>query len=367
MTQAIAAAGAGYLAPIRSFVIISDAEASALLLAGDVAGAQQPAEMMRQRALDLPEPQFLMIASALAGRAALGAGQLDHASSRLESVVDELFASGETNGWGYRCQIPRTQALAMRGLIPDASDALAELERRRHPGWQFLDYERALAHAWVAAAQGAVSTAISEALSGAETARANRQFAAEVMCLQTATQFGDGSHAVRLSELEKIVEGPRAGLAARFAAALSDGDAAELSTLSEEFEKIGDLIAAIDASAHAALAHRHEERKGSALTCSARADELAHRCGGASTPALRKASERLPLSDREREIAMLIGLGLSNGAIAERLTLSVRTVEGHIYRAMGKTGAADRDELAAMLPRANPDARSTHESDKLIR
>jgi DNA-binding CsgD family transcriptional regulator len=65
---------------------------------------------------------------------------------------------------------------------------------------------------------------------------------------------------------------------------------------------------------------------------------------------LRKASERLPLSDREREIAMLIGLGLSNGAIADRLTLSVRTVEGHIYRAMSKTGASDRDELAAMLP-----------------
>ncbi|MDT5184237.1 MAG: hypothetical protein QOJ20_2446 [Mycobacterium sp.] len=46
---------------------------------------------------------------------------------------------------------------------------------------------------------------------------------------------------------------------------------------------------------------------------------------------------------------MLIGLGLSNGAIAERLTLSVRTVEGDIYRATGKTGAADR--LAATLPR----------------
>jgi DNA-binding NarL/FixJ family response regulator len=61
--------------------------------------------------------------------------------------------------------------------------------------------------------------------------------------------------------------------------------------------------------------------------------------------------KRLPLSDREREIAMLIRLGLSNGAIAERLTLSVRTVEEHIHRAMGKTGAADRGDLAATLPR----------------
>ena len=42
--------------------------------------------------------------------------------------------------------------------------------------------------------------------------------------------------------------------------------------------------------------------------------------------------------------------------IAERLTLSVRTVESHIYRAMLKTGTSSRDELAALLSR--PDART---------
>jgi len=87
-----------------------------------------------------------------------------------------------------------------------------------------------------------------------------------------------------------------------------------------------------------------------ALGCSTRAEALAEQCG-AGTPALRQASERLPLTDREREIVMLLGEGLSSPAIAERLTLSVRTVEGHIYRAMAKTGTSSRDELAALLPR----------------
>ena len=61
-------------------------------------------------------------------------------------------------------------------------------------------------------------------------------------------------------------------------------------------------------------------------------------------------AEPLPLTDREAEIVMMIGEGLSNRAIAERLTVSVRTVESHIYRAMLKTGTTSRDELAALIP-----------------
>jgi DNA-binding CsgD family transcriptional regulator len=43
---------------------------------------------------------------------------------------------------------------------------------------------------------------------------------------------------------------------------------------------------------------------------------------------------------------MLIADGLSGPAIAERLTLSVRTVESRIHRDAKKTGATSCDELA---------------------
>jgi len=227
---------------------------------------------------------------------------------------------------------------------------LTWLEARRHPGWRYLDHELAVAQAWLSASQGAVSEAVRATLSAAQTARANGQFAAEVMCLQTATQFGDSSSAGRLHQLCQIVEGPRARLAARFADAMQAGNAAELTAVSEAFQQTGDLIAAAEAAAHAALAYRSQNLKGASLT-SSRADELARQCGGVVTPALQKASERSPLTDREREIVMLIGRGQSTRAIAERLTLSVRTIEGHVYRAMMKTGAGDREELAKMLPR----------------
>jgi DNA-binding CsgD family transcriptional regulator len=265
-----------------------------------------------------------------------------------------LSAVGETNGVAYFYQLQHTIAIAMRGLGDEASAALALLEKLRHPSWRCLEYERGIAHAWVAADRGAAHEAITLSLSAAETARANGQFAAEVICLQTATQFGDHSTMPRLRELATIVEGPRAGLAARFAAGLHDGDGAELAAVSEEFEQMGDLIAALDAAAHAALAYRRQNPRASASWCSARAENLAEQCGGACTLTLQLAVERLPLTSREREIAMLIGEGLSNRAIAARLTVSVRTIEGHIYRAMTKTGAISREELTAMLPQRKP-------------
>jgi DNA-binding CsgD family transcriptional regulator len=238
----------------------------------------------------------------------------------------------------------------MRGSTREAVaalDALGKVTRR----FRALDYEQSLARAWVVAGQGAVSEAITVALAAAERARDTGRFAAEVACLQAATQFGDHSGGPRLRELESIVEGPRVGLVARFAEALRGGDGAELVSLSDDFERMGDVVAAVDCVAHAALAYRRQGKRGSALGSSTRAAALAEECGGASTPALRQASAPLPLTDRECEIVMLIGEGLSSREVAEHLTLSVRTVESHIYRAMLKTGTTTRDELATLLPR----------------
>jgi DNA-binding NarL/FixJ family response regulator len=201
----------------------------------------------------------------------------------------------------------------------------------------------------VAAGQGAVSEAITILKSAAGMASKNGRFAAEVICLQTAAQFGDRSCAPRLRELEAIVEGPRVDLAARLAAAVHDSDATQLAAVSEGFEEMRDGVAAVDAAALAALVYRGENLRGSALGCATRAEALAQQCGSADTPMYRQAREPLPLTDREREIVLLIGQGSSNRDIAARLHLSVRTVEGHIHNAMKKTGTTRREELAALL------------------
>lgn len=327
-------------------LLIFDRHVGALLQAGRLGEANALAEQARRQTVDVPGVAQLL-STAIAGRVALGSGRLDEATSLLGTVV-ELFA-GDSNGFRYRYLIPFATTLAMCGRADKAAAALDAAEGERHPSYRFTDYECELARAWVAACRGTVGEAIKIALAAAEISCENRQFAAEVACLQTAAQFGEGSTAARLRELALTVDGPRVGIAARFGAALAAGDGAELAAVSEEFEAMGDLVAALDAAAHAATAYRHKDLRGSALGCSTRADALAEQCGGASTPALRQASVRVPLTLREREIVMLLGEGLASREIAERLTLSVRTVEGHIYRAMAKTGVASREELAALL------------------
>jgi DNA-binding CsgD family transcriptional regulator len=351
VTDAVAAADAGYAIVDSSFdaenvrFVIADGHVGALLQSGRIAEALLATDRLRRQWADLPGIVQLL-GGAVAGRAALGAGDLDTAGALLEPVA--MFPE-EANGWGYRYFLPRTMVLAMCGLADKAVEALATAERHRHPVMQYLDYELGLARAWAAASQGVVSEAISIARSAAETAAASGQFAAEVVCLQTATQFGDRSAEPRLRELARIVEGPRVGVAARFAAALRSGDDVELAAVSEDFEQMGDLIAAVDSAAHAALAYRSQGRRGSAFTCAARAQALAEQCGGAMTHALLRAAEPLPFSAREREIITLLAQGLSNREVADRLCLSVRTIEGHIYRAMARAGVANRDELAGLF------------------
>jgi DNA-binding NarL/FixJ family response regulator len=51
------------------------------------------------------------------------------------------------------------------------------------------------------------------------------------------------------------------------------------------------------------------------------------------------------LTDRERELVGLVGEGLSNVDIAQRLVLSPATVKTHVNRAMTKLNARDRAQL----------------------
>jgi DNA-binding CsgD family transcriptional regulator len=81
---------------------------------------------------------------------------------------------------------------------------------------------------------------------------------------------------------------------------------------------------------------------------------MAGLCEGARIRAAPPTEQVEPLSRRQREVALLAAHGATNAEIARTLSLSVRTVESHLYAAFAKLGLTARDELPLALAGSLP-------------
>ena len=115
------------------------------------------------------------------------------------------------------------------------------------------------------------------------------------------------------------------------------------------FEAIGALLFAAEAATLESDLATQAGLRRRASESEARADRFLEHCEGARTPSLVQHSGASRLSDREREVAALAAQELSSREIAERLFVSVRTVDNHLQQVYVKLGVKRRSELAARL------------------
>jgi DNA-binding CsgD family transcriptional regulator len=155
----------------------------------------------------------------------------------------------------------------------------------------------------------------------------------------------------RLCSLAAIAQGDYLRILADNAVGLARGDPDTLGDAAQRFADLGFNLRAAESAmaASEASARAHDQR--AATRWARRATELAAQCEAPATPELVGPAGLVPLTNREREIALLAADGLPSRVIAQRLYVSVRTVDNHLARIYTKLGVASRSELPAVLRR----------------
>ena len=155
-----------------------------------------------------------------------------------------------------------------------------------------------------------------------------------------------GEIAPRLSAISEACDAPLVSAEAAHARCLAARDGKALIETADELEEIGALLYAREAATQAAEVFLNAGRQDSARRAAARSRELLAEGQGGVLPWIEGLDgPAAELTARETQLVELAQHGLTNPQIAERLVLSVRTVESHLYRAMQKLGVSDRRQL----------------------
>lgn len=255
---------------------------------------------------------------------------------------------------------------ACAAVLGDLDAAEASLAEHRtlpplSPGLLSAGEER-LGEAWLLAARGHLGRARSVLTAAALVARSTGHLTGEALLLTDVARLGGAKEVTdRLTALAQRCDGALAPARAQLAAALAADDPDQLLRAADACQAVGAELLAAEAATAAAAAWRRAQQARRASAAAHRAATAPARCEGARTPLLTTAQPTAPLTDREREIALLAALGNASKEIADALALSVRTVDNHLHRAYAKLGVTTRRELARTLRTPSPVPRPDHQ------
>jgi DNA-binding winged helix-turn-helix (wHTH) protein/DNA-binding CsgD family transcriptional regulator len=214
------------------------------------------------------------------------------------------------------------------------------------------------AHAWLAAERDGLPAARERLEAAAEDAARLGKYAFEAGLRHDIVRFGGATSVVeRLRTLAECVHGQLVQARLAHAVGVSTSDAEKLDAAIEGFVASGALVLAAEAAADLAdcLAAQGDQRGAVAARARVAALRGAMR-EWVITPALARSEGIEPLSEREREVALLAAHGLSSRDIGARLFLSTRTVDNHLQHVYVKLGVKGREGLATALGISVPGA-----------
>lgn len=324
---------------------IGMAEVMSATAAGDLPAAERLCERYAAMATGVPQSEAKV--QAMLGLLRHARGELPAASAAFDAA-ESLLRQGYPSPWLVLVAARRAQAEGARGNREAVAAALRSAENAYGAHVAVFLPELQLARAWQRASEGETVEARGYAAKAARIAQRSGMYAVEMRARHTAARFGDRSHSARLEELANILETPFAKAVADHARGWSERDARLLGAAARRFSELGALALAADAAAQAAGEHARQGNRDNTFELKIWACSVASECE-LNTPAVNLVARPAQLSCREREISTLVAAGLSNRQIAEKLVVSVRTVEGHLYRLFAKLGINNRDQLVRLM------------------
>lgn len=318
--------------------------------AGNLLQAEAYAEVALRTASELGVAYGVGFMATMSALVALRRGRIGTAGTRCREAV---LAFGEAGYPGQRRWALGGAALvaAMLGKPEDAERYLEEADRLLDlTPVRFNEAPVDDARGWTLFAQGRPDEARRRLSEAADRAVEAHERAGAALLLHSLARLGGAKEAVgRLAALSAETDGGLTPLRHAHAEALVAGDGAALDEVAEGFSGIGADLYAAEAAMEGARRHRRQGDTRAATRSERRARELAERCEGVTTPPLVSGEDVEPLTDREREVAMLAATGLASKEIADRLTVSRRTVDNHLQRVYRKLGIEGRRHLGAAL------------------
>jgi len=286
----------------------------------------------------------------LQGYSLLRQGRMERAYQVLLPAVEalrlndplQLYRFGSALGFYAAARLG--DAEQARRLEQDHKDAAA--------GWPAHDL---LAEAYVAAAaeylarDGKGLAALQTLMTTTEaSARTGNLLEVLAMCWD----LGDPSVVPMVQAAARGVEGRWAEALLTLATAWEGADGDTLMATAASLEEAGFVNLAREAYARASTVLEQAGERRRSRQAVAQREKCDHELGErfregrfiAAAPAVR-------LTRREQDIVELAVQGLTDREIAQRLMVSVRTVEGHLYRTYVKLGVRSRDELESALPK----------------
>lgn len=236
----------------------------------------------------------------------------------------------------------------MRGDLKGSQECLAQLATLGRRSGKFYALESA---AYAAASQfmtGQTDLGMSRLRSLQRECQAHGYFGIELTVLSLMVRVGDTAAIGRLVEVAKKLESGSKEFFVNWSTAMRSQDPASLDRASATAMEFGFELIAVELATHALKKFHDTGKVHKSRKTASKVVAMREQMPGLVSPVF-QTMDQPKMTRREHQIALLVAQGESNNAIAARLNVSLRTIEGHLYRTFIKLDIQSREQLAGLL------------------